>query len=169
MMNQLPVDDVDWLFACAVNEPTHEDGTQGDFEIVLLRVDSGAFDHVCPKGFCSWIDIVPMHIDKEVIAADGAVMENHGDRKVTFGLVDGGVVRVCFQVMNVAKPILSVGKLVARGYLLCFGKQAFIMKGDRRCGLVKVGGLYYLPVRLKIPKAQRAITKEWAIDQMYWT
>ena len=41
------------------------------------------------------------------------------------------------------------------------------MKGDRRCGLVKVGGLYYLPVRLKIPKAQRAITKEWVIDQTH--
>ena len=79
MMNQLHFDDVDWIFACALKDSIHENGSHGDYEIVLLLMDSGAFDHVCPKGFCSWIDIMPTQFDKEVIAADGVVMEQYGE------------------------------------------------------------------------------------------
>ncbi len=136
-----------------------------DHEVVVSLIDSWAYDHVCPPDFCNWCELKPItDVTREVVAADGTVMKQFGERQVTFGLIDDGLVTVWFQVLNVAKLTLSVSRLVSKGFLLCLGKQAFVMKGEKRCGLVKIGGLYYLPVRLRQPRSTTALTQEWLID-----
>ena len=112
----------EWIFA--VVEPQQE--MVLECEIALLLVDSGSYDHVCPLDFCNWCELRLVESPREVAAADGSVMKQYGERRVTFGLIKNGCVTVNFQVLNVAKPILSVSKLVEKGFLLSFGKQAFI-------------------------------------------
>ncbi len=58
---------------------------------------------------------------------------------------------VTFNVMNVVRPILSVSKLVARSYLVVFGHPPYIAREGRRCALVRIAGLYYLPVKFRQP------------------
>ena len=105
----------EWIFA--VDELRRE--LISDNEIALLSLDSGAYDHVCPPDFCSWCELRPVDVVREVAAAaDGSVMKQFGERTLTFGLIEDGCVTVSFQVLNVAKPIHSVSKLVAKDFSL---------------------------------------------------
>ena len=66
-----------------------------------------------------------------------------------FQLLTGGQATIKFHVTNVLRPILSVSRLVQRQFVLVFGKQAFLERDGQRVALVRIAGLYYLPVYLK--------------------
>ena len=45
------IQNVDWLFTISQDKEKHEQM----YNIVLLLLDSGAFDHVCPKDFAKTV------------------------------------------------------------------------------------------------------------------
>eukprot|EP00972_Heterocapsa_arctica_P046745 6899069-Heterocapsa_arctica.AAC.1 len=61
----------------------------------------------------------------------------------------GGVrLEVRFTVMNVSRPLLSVGELQRHGWDIMFSEHSQLQKRDQIIPLVRRGGLSYLPVRL---------------------
>jgi hypothetical protein len=120
--------------------------------IVLLLIDSGAFDHVCPLAFADWLKLdADDSIKGEVVGAGGEILKHFGHRKVIFDLFGRGRLLVNFHVLDVRRPIISVSKIIQHGYMVVFGKQSYIEKDCNRFALLKVAGLYYLPVRLNVP------------------
>ena len=111
----------------------------------------GAFDHVCPKDFAAWIETLALGCQHEVVGADGTKLILYSTRTVSFQLLAGRHATIKFHVMNVLRPILSVSRLVQRQFMLVFGKQAFLERDGHRVALVRIAGLYYLPVYLKAP------------------
>jgi hypothetical protein len=88
----------------------------------------------------------------EVVEADGTQLHMYGFRTVMFQLLTGGQATIKFHVMNVLRPTLSVSRLVQTQFVLVFGKQAFLERDGQRVALVRIAGLYYLPVYLKTPR-----------------
>ncbi len=59
-------------------------------EVVLLLIDSGAFEHVCPKDFADWFPLVEMQNHPSVIAANGQQLEVFGERTIKATMLDNG-------------------------------------------------------------------------------
>ena len=115
-------------------------------EICYVMVDSGAYDHVCPMQFA-------MHFGTEessslgAVGADGTPLMHYGVRRVWAMLENGREVEIRFQVMGVARPILSVSRLATHGYIAHFHpEQSVLSCGEEQLGMVSCGGLYYLPL-----------------------
>ena len=62
-------------------------------------------------------------------------------------LNDGRPITVGFRVMQVTRPILSVGQLLDSGFEVSFRGQPFIAKDGVKVPLVRHMNLFYLPVR----------------------
>ena len=125
-----------WIFPV-----TNVDSRQ--FVIVLL-VDSGAFDHVCPRDFFPEVPMVPspLVLDCHGPAPMGAILVGHyGEKRVLLRLVNGRKVTITFQVLGVSRPILSAMKLRNRGYSTVIGAQPYLARGLERVPLVVHAGL----------------------------
>ena len=80
-------------------------------EVVLLLIDSGAFEHVCPKDFADWFPLTGVKDDLNVVAASGHRLQMFGERTLRASTLDNGTARIKFKVMAVTRPILSVHRL----------------------------------------------------------
>eukprot|EP00972_Heterocapsa_arctica_P056086 8273561-Heterocapsa_arctica.AAC.1 len=83
------------------------------------------------------------------LAANGGPMQCFGKKKITFELYDGQHVSVEFVVMDVRRPLLSVGLLAARGCQLQFRMRNYLQYKGMITPIVRQGNLYYLPVKGK--------------------
>ena len=119
----------------------------GDMEMLLL--DSGAYTHVCPKAFAPEIPIVAGAPRVGGLTASGQGLTHIGTKEVNVQVWGGGVMRVKFEVMNVTRPLLSVGELQRQGWDVVFSDHSMLRKHDRTIPLVRRGGLSYLPVKLQ--------------------
>ncbi len=48
-------------------------------ELVLLLIDSGAFEHVCPRDFAAWFPLLDVQEQPSVIAANGQQIQMFGE------------------------------------------------------------------------------------------
>jgi hypothetical protein len=115
-------------------------------EIVLLLIDSGAFEHVCPRNFADWFPLVELKNHPSVIAANGQQLEVFGERTIKATMLDNGHAKIKFKVMSVTRPILSVSRLASQGYQVIFNKNPCLVKGQKILKLYTHRGLYFLPV-----------------------
>ena len=86
--------------------------------------------------------------------ASGAPVRVHGicHPKVTIGNQDG-----MFKAMDVAKPLLSVARLVNKGWEVCFKPGNSYMKfQDTTIPLEEKGGVYKIPLNLEGFQGHRA-------------
>ncbi len=129
---------------------------------VVFTVDSGATETV--MGLQHLSGLIPV-VESRTSAgatyecANGGVIENHGERRfrgtVFGGKGDGrGITRgFCAQVTDVNKPLLSVGRLEAKGYRVTFNgpDKSFITDGKtgERMKMEKRGHVYVLRVWVK--------------------
>ena len=121
------ITDIEWLFMAEKLAVGQEYKKTFDFgNIVLLLVDSGAFDHVCPLAFADWLKLdADDSIKGEVVGAGGEIRKHFGHRKIIFDLFGRGRLLVNFHVLDVRRPIISVSKIIQRGYMVVFGKQSY--------------------------------------------
>jgi len=120
----------------------------GDIEVMMVLVDSGAFDHVCPREFMSHIPVVPAKVPMNCHGPNGQPLVHYGHRDVVLRLVTGQRVQIRFKVMDLARPILSAMRLREKQVETVIGPQPYIQKNRRRVPLVVCKGLPYLPVTL---------------------
>ena len=119
----------------------------GDMEVLLL--ESMVYAHVFPETFAPEIPIVSAAPRVGGLTASGQGLIHVGTKEVNVQVWGGGVMRVKFEVMNVTRPLLSVGELQRQGWDVVFSEHSMLRKHDRTIPLVRRGGLSYLPVRLQ--------------------
>ena len=96
--------------------PRSNEGPQGEnWTRVDLIVDSGASDSTLPFG------VLPDHENgeargyKEFSMADGRSLLNLGTKKLQMAFQCGRIMTGTFSVVDISKPLLSMGKLVSMG------------------------------------------------------
>jgi len=136
-----------------------------DFEelIFTMTADSGAGNHIASRhdlgGYSKLIEPSPASIaGKGFIAADSQKIPNEGQVALRFqGEQDGDkVVNSVFQVADVNRPLMSVGRICDQGHKVTFDSE----KGEVICkktGKIVMtfkrrGGLYTADLVLKAPK-----------------
>jgi hypothetical protein len=69
-------------------------------------------------------------------------------RKIECEAWQGVHLTIDFSVMNVSRPILSVGALVKKGFDVSLGACSYLRLGTRMVPLLRKGNLFFLPVCL---------------------
>eukprot|EP00972_Heterocapsa_arctica_P112970 16434700-Heterocapsa_arctica.AAC.1 len=114
---------------------------------LFLLLDTGSFEHACPRFFRPDIPILPIDESMPARAANGAAMRVYGRKVVVFYLFDDRTITIDFVVMDVRRPLLSVGKLVEKGCQLQLGPRSSLRYRGRATPVVRQSNLYYLPVQ----------------------
>eukprot|EP00972_Heterocapsa_arctica_P110079 16209232-Heterocapsa_arctica.AAC.1 len=114
---------------------------------LLLLLDTGSFEHACPRSFRPDLPLLPIDEALPARAANGAPMRVYGRKRVVFYLFDDRSMTIDFVVMDVQRPLLSVGKLVEKGCLLQLGPQSSLRYRGQATPDVRQSNLYYLPVQ----------------------
>ena len=81
--------------------------------------------------------------------ASGHQLHAYGARSIPMRLWNNRIIHFTFIVLDITRPILSLGQLRVSGFCLQIDQQrAFIPHGHLRLGLLESNRLCYLPVRL---------------------
>ena len=128
-------EDGKWVFA-VVAEANEGKG--------MLLVDSGAAVHVCPRWY-----VGSRSIEKserlDLRSANGEPIVSYGAVEVPVQCSRDVVARIKFNVADVAKPILSVSKLIEKGYNVCFaGDKSYIERNGKKLYLKAGNGVFYI-------------------------
>ncbi len=127
-------------------------------DAVLLLVDSGAYEHACPKEFAPWLPLATED-EPHVVGPNGGELKIFGERAVGATTMDDSKGQIHFRFMSVTGPILSVSKLVKMGYEVIFTSSPCILNGRRMLMLCQRKGLYFSPVRVGMPQGSATWTK----------
>ena len=138
------------------------ENSQAALNVVWATVDSGAATSCVPVELCQEEGLeVESTSDLPYTNASGAPVKVHGicHPKVTIGNQDGSKVAGTgtFKAMDVAKPLLSVARLVNKGWEVCFKPGNSYMKfQDATIPLEEKGGVYKIPLNLEGFQGHRA-------------
>ena len=125
-----------------------------------VTIDSGAAESVMPWGMLSGEPLVEGEAKKagvRYVAANGAKMENYGEKKVRFrkeGVT--GINSMLFQVTDVGKPLASVSRILDKGNTVVFsrGHGGSYVVSDRtgqRIPLIEEKGTFVMEVEYLEP------------------
>jgi len=137
-----------------------------EFEELILTItaDSGAGNHIASKqdigGYAKLVQPSPGSLaGKGFIAADNHKILNEGQVSLRLqGEQDGDhLVNSVFQVADVNRPLMSIGKICDAGHRVCFesDKAEVISKRTGKVVMTfvrKNGGLYTADLILRTPK-----------------
>ena len=87
-------------------------------------LDSGAADSVCPRSMAPQFEIVDTAASRAGVyytSADGAKISNVGQQTLPVALENGVRTSAVFQVADVSRPLMSVGKVCEMGNRVLFG------------------------------------------------
>ena len=116
--------------------------------IVWATVDSGAATSCLPKEMAQSLELAMTPVDEKPFTnASGQPVQVHGicNPIVTMGEKGGPQVKGVgqFRAMDVAKPLLSVSKLVEKGWTVTFGpKGSFLQRGAKKVPITMTGGVF---------------------------
>lgn len=119
-------------------------------EIEWLLLDSGSAAHGCPVEYATEFgqrgsSAGPLQ------TATGETTVNHGERTVKYVLSDGKPASVKFEVLNIKKPILSVGRLKATGHEVHLGDESWIRKGNRTLPVTERNKVFWVKAKRMAP------------------
>ena len=139
--------------------------------MVMVLIDSGAFEHVCPKWFGN-AGILPENL-RVIVGAGNHVIKHFGSKEVRFAVWGKRPTVAKFEVCEVRRPILSVGSLNQAGIKAEFdGESSCLWHGKERISLIHANNLYYLPVQvlksqeeLQMPEQDSTLDEEQCLQQ----
>ena len=128
-----------------------------EFEVAL---DSGSTEHVCSRtdipGYCI-LESAGSRVGQCFIVGNGARLPNEGEAELNLTSSDNptGAMKSTFQVANVTRPLISVGKLTDAGLNIIFSKtEAKVTDTSGKTIMTFVrnpGGLYVTKLMLRQP------------------
>jgi len=130
---------------------------EGDGEWIL--VDSGAATHAVPLNYAPEIRTEPGRATP-LRTATGETVEFQGFKTISYELEQGEKATVRFEVLDVTRPLLSVGKLRKTGhsmYLGTEGEESWIMKKKRKLQVWLRNNVYWLRARRRLPRRDREL------------
>ena len=119
----------------------------------LVMLDSSAFTHVCPTSFMPEVAMECSKPKQGCLTASGHPLICYGSKKVRIQVWGDVVMEVTFAVMDVARPLLSVGGLQHHGWSIHSGQHSYFERGNKVMPLFRRGGLSYLAVKARRPQA----------------
>ena len=143
-------------------QPPQPESSKAALNVVWATVDSGAATSCLPVELCQERGLaVERTADLPYTNASGAPVRVHGicHPKVTIGNQDGSKVAGTgmFKAMDVAEPLLSVARLVNKGWEVCPKPGNSYMKfQDTTIPLEEKGGVYKIPLNLEGFQGHRA-------------
>ena len=123
-------------------------GISGGYHCLGHTVDSGAATSCLPKEMAQSLGLAMTPVDEKPFTnASGQPVQVHGicNPMVTMGEKGGPQVKGVgqFRAMDVAKPLLSVSKLVEKGWTVTFGpKGSFLQRGAKKVPITMTGGVF---------------------------
>ena len=115
-----------WLFAIepsfrnATLEHIYETSFDAFHEVL---VDSGAERCVCPPFWARDAPHEEQQLNPCLVIATGEPLDHYGCRRVNFGFAGSSArLKVAFTILNVRRPILSVGSLLKHGHGVIFDR-----------------------------------------------
>jgi hypothetical protein len=105
---------------------------------IMMLTDNCADEHVCGVDDFSWVPLIPSQ-NPGLSLADGSPLGHYGMRRVPLRIAGDRTIIVEFQVTDVRKPILSVGKFCSRApqRSAWYDAQGGVLRHES-AGLVKV-------------------------------
>ena len=116
--------------------------------IVWATVDSGAATNCLPQAMCKNLELNVKPVDEKPFTnASGHPVPVYGtcSPMVVMGEQNGPRVKGVgtFRAMDVAKPLLSVSKMVEHGWTVHFGPEgSYIKRGIKKIPVVQTGGVF---------------------------
>ena len=171
-------DDKGWIFSVGgAGWPSGFQGRPGQWCTILI--DSGSSATVCgPQHFPDY-PIVPSE-RLALYEPSGKPLQHYGQKEVSFVAEDGQNVNIKFDVANVVRLIVSVGKLQQDGKEVVLGKESYIKecrgrRGVRRLGLFTIAALFFLRLQIaagcatgpslgKTTLGTKATDEVWAVE-----
>ena len=121
---------------------------------VGVAVDSGACAHVTPACVFSLESVLTT--GPTFYAANGAPIKNYGTQEVNALLDSEEKINIKLNVAEIARPLLSVHEINAKGFFCVFGEDyAYLenVNSGKRIPLRLDNKLYFLDMRLQVPKS----------------
>ena len=90
----------------------------GQWEPIILTMDSGAGNNVAPRNAFPWIALEPnddSRAGKYYLAANGKRVYVLGEKVVTLRMPDGRIKKMRFQIADVTRVLVSIGKVTQAG------------------------------------------------------
>ena len=125
-----------------------------------LLLDSGSMVHACGLDVATDLPVKPSR-QTTLQSVDGSGISPYGQKEicVTLGNTDKVDASICFDVANVAYPVLSLGKILhARTQLIMSGTSGYLIRGNRRANVeVRNNVLMVQARRRPSPTVQKGI------------
>ena len=128
-------------------------------DIDHILVDSGAATHVCPKDYATQFPLEPLGASTpQLFTATDDPIKVYGIRRVYYKC-QGQPVVIPYFACDVKYPIISVSRLVDRGYDLYWAATGVVLRGPSlKVILKRDGNLFYLPAE------PQAMEEGWKIQ-----
>ena len=123
----------------------------GNLEETYVWLDSACYDHVCVEALLAgFFETLSFSRRTDIRAANGSSMQHLGIRTVRMQTVcDHQNLQITFQVLNVERPLISVGKLAKDGCEINFdGTGGFIHHKGRSLRFERVEDMFGIRVRV---------------------
>ena len=176
--DQVEVDYKAWI--CSIGGAGWLAGFQGrPGQWCTFLIDSGSSATVCGPQHFPESPIVPSE-RLSLYEPSGQPLTHYGQKEVKFWSEDGQRVKIKFDVANVVRPIVSVGKLQKGGKEVILGRKSYIKercgrRGVRRLGLFKTAALFFLRLQIaaaddagaslrRTPVGAQATDEVWAVE-----
>ena len=127
---------------------------------IEVTLDSGCCEHVMDiadaPGYCAFItESSGSRRKQNFIVGNGEKVPNEGQVTLNMFADDTKAIRSVFQIAEVTRPLMSVGRICDQGMLCTFDEsKALITDKDNNevCRFDRRGGLYVATMKLKSPE-----------------
>eukprot|EP00971_Amphidinium_carterae_P350150 6491406-Amphidinium_carterae.1 len=110
--------EMSWVFGALDTESQQEPSQE------RILGDSGSDEHCCPASFGRQFGMEPCDVHLRDIQGKSICV--HGQRSIPLETQGGQTIIVTFVVADVAKPVISLGKLRRKGYNICMKDESYI-------------------------------------------
>ena len=126
----------------------------GNWESLVLTMDSGAGNNVAPRDAFPWAKLEPnddSRAGKYYLAANGKKVYVLGEKVITMKMEDGVVKRIRFQIADVTRILVSVGKVTKAGNQVVMEKKGgkVIEPNGRQFNMEMENGVYIMKCWVK--------------------
>ena len=108
-----------------------------------ITIDSGAAESVTPKDMLVNEPVIEGQAKKngvKHVAANGARMENQGEKRVRFKTSGSGMMNsITLQVTDVGKPLAAVSRILDKGNTVVFSRGAAGERQGRTSATIRLG------------------------------
>ena len=142
-----------------------------DFEEVKITADSGAVDHVAPRGLARGTPVEETKASRmgvHYVAANGSQIKNEGEKRIKAFTDSGLPLNMTWQIAEVKKPLASIGRICDAGNVAVFtdkggyivGKsgarriiEAVSRSGEDKLKMQRENGVYNFKIQIPVKKS----------------